>query len=153
MISLEAIESHKIESFSTYKTIQNCDFFLKTFITISQGITKYDRNTSHNFHEMLQYIYIFHFSIKNRLILRLASNLLKTNQLPTKSKEIKQYIKKFTYLYFFKYKSYYQSSKFLNFFYFNSINEIAISNLYILYIINTYNYKQSIYFLITYLYI
>lgn len=153
MISLEAINNYETEIFSNYKITKNYDLLLENFITIYQKIKKHNNKASYNFLEMLQYLYVLHKSIKNRLVLKLTLNIFNKNQLSIKSKEITQYTRKFTYIYFTKYKHYYESHKFLYLFELKNIHEMAIINLYILYLINTLKYKKSIYFFIKYLYI
>lgn len=112
-----------------------------------QNIRNYYNNSSCNFIETIKYIYIIYRITQNNLLNSITLQILQKYKKAIQSKEIKQYIKKFTHLYFVKYE-YYFIYKSLNYTYKINIDEIAILNLYI---IKNLQNKKGVRFLIKYL--
>nr|WMP11668.1 hypothetical protein [Laurencia tasmanica] len=92
-------------------------------------------------------LYILHKQINNYLLSKKAYLILKSYTSYKESKKLKQYIRKFNYLYF-KRNKYYNDYRYINYASKIEINKIAIINLYLITkLIN----KQGIYVLIKYL--
>nr|YP_009509375.1 hypothetical protein [Gracilaria vermiculophylla]AXI97025.1 hypothetical protein [Gracilaria vermiculophylla]WDZ68006.1 hypothetical protein [Gracilaria vermiculophylla] len=105
-------------------------------------------NTLYNFKESIKIIYDLYNSSHNSKIQQNINNILKMIYVDheLKSEHIKQYLRRFKYIYY-KTQNYYNiSSKFH--IYNQYIEEIAIYQLYILYRLS---HKDGIYFLIKYL--
>lgn len=149
MISLEVLDTYKTENLSIDVTCTNNDLSSKNFIQVNQNIRNYYHHKPYNFIKILEYIYTIYSISQNSLLDQITVEILKKYKKSRKSKEVKQYIKKFTYIYFVKYE-YYYTYKSLKYLYKINIDEIAITNLYI---IKKLQSKNGIFFLIKYLYL
>nr|YP_009397944.1 hypothetical protein [Sonderella linearis]ARW67130.1 hypothetical protein [Sonderella linearis] len=148
IISLEALDIYQIEKISTQTKIQYNSLIIN-LIRFSDKI-KYNNNNDHsyNFIIIIIYIYKIYQLIQNNFFHEITLKILSQYNKYQKPKELIQYIKKFTYIYFIK-NEYYYNYKCMKYLHQININEIAIKNIYI---INQIINKKGIYFLIKYLY-
>nr|YP_009398787.1 hypothetical protein [Kuetzingia canaliculata]ARW67973.1 hypothetical protein [Kuetzingia canaliculata] len=103
-----------------------------------------------NFKEILDIIYITYLNSQQKTIKHLTKNMLsKYSDSSDSCNELKQYLRRFKFIYFKK-QEYYKSTKSLDYLCKVNINEIALLNLYI--ILQLKN-KTGLHFLIKYLYI
>nr|YP_009392781.1 hypothetical protein [Bostrychia tenella]ARW61343.1 hypothetical protein [Bostrychia tenella] len=147
LISIESLNIYDIECFSTSKINTKCEKKNKNIIQINQKLRNHYNDKSCNFIQIITYIYTIYIVICHNLLNPLILQTLQKYAKHVKSKEVKQYIKKFTYIYFVKYEHYY-NYKCLNYLYRINIDEIAISSLYIL---KKLQQKKGILLLIKYL--
>nr|YP_009398349.1 hypothetical protein [Thaumatella adunca]ARW67535.1 hypothetical protein [Thaumatella adunca] len=139
MISLEVLNTYYINN-----------SILLEFNHLRKDLRNCHDNITHNFTQIIKYIYVIH-KITNKYLLHKTAIQILINCINNKNKKIpniKQYIKKFNYIYSIKHE-YYNNYKSIHHVYKINIENIAIINLYL---ITKLVNKQGIYFLIKYLF-
>lgn len=152
LISLETISLYNMQNLLTNKIdikYKSKKHILANLIKINQSIRDYYNNNSCNFIQAIIFIYIIYNIVQHNVSNTLILKILQKYKKYVKSKEVEQYLKKFTYIYFVNYKYYYKY-KSLNYLHKINIDELAILNLYI---IKELQSKKGILFLIKYLYL
>nr|YP_009398570.1 hypothetical protein [Lophocladia kuetzingii]ARW67756.1 hypothetical protein [Lophocladia kuetzingii] len=145
LISLEIININNI--YKEDNTEKNINKNIK-FKQLTHDFKNCYQNQKHSFIETLKNIYIIYKTISINTIDQKAQKLLRNYIKNENDQQVKQYLKKFHYIYFIKTEYYhqYKSLKYLNKI---NINKVAITNLYI---ISKLNKRIKIFFLIKYLF-
>nr|CRF40214.1 Hypothetical protein orf162b [Laurencia snackeyi] len=150
IISLKALETSKnntiIKTAKNRKT-KNLNVYLISLEELSINLKRYNNILYTHLTKAILNLYILHKKINHCSVSKKANLILKSYTSYKESKKIKQYIRKFNYLYF-KRNEYYNEYKYINYTSKIEINKIAIINLYL---ITTLINKQGIYILIQYL--
>nr|YP_010198501.1 hypothetical protein LK148_pgp009 [Gracilaria pachydermatica]UAD86917.1 hypothetical protein [Gracilaria pachydermatica] len=149
LISIEAINLYNLDEHYIYKinSTEIADRLNNLFLIRCGNLLRHPQSyTLCNFQETIEAIYYLYKSVNNFRMQKKIDKLLKEIYYDNQLKSIKQYLQRFRYIYY-KTQNYYNiNSKF--YFYDKCITEIAILNLYIIYILGREN---GIHFLIKYL--
>nr|YP_010951633.1 hypothetical protein RU987_pgp008 [Laurencia catarinensis]WMP12572.1 hypothetical protein [Laurencia catarinensis] len=145
--TLEASTNNRLIKTTKTKSINNLNKYLTHLDKLYMYLKKYNRILYTYLVTIILNLYILHKNIHNYLLSKNANLVLKSYTNYKESKKLKQYIRKFNYLYFKRYE-YYNNYKYINYTSKIEINKIAITNLYL---ITTIINKQGIYVLIKYL--
>lgn len=145
--ALETCENDKSVKTINNRNIKNLNISLISLEELYVYIKKYNNISYQYIATAILNLYILHKNINNYLLSKKAYLILKSYTSYKESKKLKQYIRKFNYLYF-KRNKYYNDYKYINYASKIEINKTAIINLYLITkLIN----KQGIYVLIKYL--
>nr|YP_010951847.1 hypothetical protein RU988_pgp008 [Laurencia elata]WMP12786.1 hypothetical protein [Laurencia elata] len=145
--ALETFKNNKLVKTTKNKNIKNLNTYLISLEELYIYLKKYNNIVYQYLATTILNLYILHKQINNYFLSKKAYLILKSYTSYKESKKLKQYIRKFNYLYF-KRNKYYNDYRYINYASKIEINKIAIINLYLITkLIN----KQGIYVLIKYL--
>lgn len=145
--ALEAFKNNTLVKTTKNKNIKNLNIYPISLEELYIYLKQYNNILYQCLGTTILNLYILHKNINNDLLSQKAYLILKSYTNYKESKKLKQYIRKFNYLYF-KRNKYYNDYKYINYASKIEINKIAITNLYLITrLIN----KQGIYVLIKYL--
>nr|YP_009396903.1 hypothetical protein [Ophidocladus simpliciusculus]ARW66089.1 hypothetical protein [Ophidocladus simpliciusculus] len=153
IISLEALDTYynntlyKNISYQTTNIEPVNYLVILELIQLQYKLRQSYNDTSLKFIQLIVYINLIHLTINKSSLNKLATVILKHHIKNKELLDLKQYLKKFHYIYFMK-KEYYHTYKSIEYSYSLKIKEIAITNLYL---ITRLTEKNGIYFLIAYL--
>nr|UAD87909.1 hypothetical protein [Gracilaria textorii] len=149
LISIEAINLYSLDEYYTYKinSVEIATRLNNLFLIRCGNLLRHPQSyTLCNFQETIEAIYYLYRSVNNFRMQKKIHKILKAICYNNQLKSMKQYLQRFKYIYYKTHNYYNTNSKF--YFYDKYIIEIAILNLYIIYILG---HKNGIYFLIKYL--
>nr|YP_010197888.1 hypothetical protein LK367_pgp011 [Gracilaria isabellana]UAD86304.1 hypothetical protein [Gracilaria isabellana] len=149
LISIEAINLYNLDEHYTYKinSVEIATRLNNLFLIRCGNLLRHPQSyTLYNFQETIETIYYLYRSVNNFRMQKKIHKILKAIYYNNQLKSIKQYLQRFKYIYYKTHNYYNISSKF--YFYDKYITEIAILNLYVIYILG---HENGIYFLIKYL--
>lgn len=145
--ALETLKNDKLVNKTNNTDIKKLNIYLINIEELYIYLKKYNNIVYYYLGTAMLNLYTLHKKINNYLLSRRANLILKSYTNYRESKKLKQYIRKFNYLYF-KRNKYYNDYKYINYTSKIEINKIAIINLYL---ITKLVNKQGIYVLIKYL--
>nr|YP_010198883.1 hypothetical protein LK101_pgp009 [Gracilaria tikvahiae]UAD88116.1 hypothetical protein [Gracilaria tikvahiae]UAD88319.1 hypothetical protein [Gracilaria tikvahiae] len=149
LISIEAINLYNLDEHYTYKinSVEIATRLNNLFLIRCGNLLRHPQSyTLYNFQETIETIYYLYKSVNNFRMQKKIHKILKEIYYNNQLKSIKQYLQRFKYIYYKTHNYYNINSKF--YFYDKYITEIAILNLYVIYILG---HENGIYFLIKYL--
>lgn len=145
--TLKTLKNNKLIKTTSNRNIKNLNTYLISLEELYIYLKKYNNIIYQYLATAILNLYILHKKINNYLLSKKAYLILQSYTSYNESKKLKQYIRKFNYLYF-KRNKYYNDYKYIDYESKIKINKIAIINLYLITkLIN----KQGIYILIKYL--
>ena len=116
---------------------------------LRKEVKNYYNGISSNFFGVIKYLHIIQITVEQFCLDKEAIKILKHHNQYSRDNAMKQYIKKFKYIYFAE-DAYYNQYKSLHYTYDIDIDSIAVINLYL---VTKLKKAEGIYFLIKYLYI
>nr|WMP11934.1 hypothetical protein [Laurencia australis]WMP12146.1 hypothetical protein [Laurencia australis] len=147
LTALETYKNNKLIKTTKNRNIKKLNIYLITLEELHIYLKRYNNIVYMYLATVIFNLYILHKKIHKYLLVKKAHLILKSYTNYKESKNLKQYIRKFNYLYF-KRNEYYSDYKYVNYQSKIEINKIAIINLYLITkLIN----KQGIYILAKYL--
>nr|YP_009399002.1 hypothetical protein [Cliftonaea pectinata]ARW68085.1 hypothetical protein [Cliftonaea pectinata] len=150
LISLEALhinKSYKKLNTNNYKHIEK----ESPIIQLQKISTTKQYKTIYIIIDLIKYIKLLQILVKQKTFSKLIRKLFSNYKRSVQPNNIKQYIKKFTYIYSIKH-NYYNNYKSIKYIYKIKINEVKIISIINLYILYKSTNKFGIYFLIKYIF-